>query len=467
MSGVGAFLGRFHPLLVHFPIALLVLAGLVELIAARRGDRSAWASASLVPIAVLAALAAVVAASAGYLLGATGGYGGSTFGLHRVLGITVALLAILTALVAWQRRQAGGAWTWMLRALLIVTIGVLTAAGHLGATLTHGEGYLTELAPGPIRGLVGAAAPERYTGPPERAPIYRTLVQPMLQRQCASCHAGGAPMGGLALDTPEGIRKGGDHGPVIVPEHALASELIRRVWLPPGHQDAMPPRGQRPLAPADAAVLRWWIDTGASFAATVADVEIAPEVLPGLEARLGPITRGGPTVPSITLPAVDPRQLAAAHAKGVDVSAIADGSPFLQARLDVSQPAEAGVASLAPLAPHVLWLSLAGSTVSDTVFPAIGKLRNLTRLDLSRTATTDAGLLALGGLPQLETVNLYGTKVTDAGLAALGTMPRLRRVYLWQTAVTPAGVEKIKATAPKLEIVLGDEPDAPAASARP
>jgi len=64
-------------------------------------------------------------------------------------------------------------------------------------------------------------------------------------------------------------------------------------------------------------------------------------------------------------------------------------------------------------------------------------------------------------------VNLYGTKVTDAGLAALGTMPRLRRVYLWQTAVTPAGVEKIKATAPKLEIVLGDEPDAPAAPARP
>jgi uncharacterized membrane protein len=463
VSDAGAFLGRFHPLLVHFPIALLVLAGLVELIAARRGDRSPWAAASLVPLAALAALAAIAAAGAGYLLGATGGYGGSTFVLHRLLGISVALLAILTALVAWQRRQAGGAWTWMLRGLLLVTVGVLTAAGHLGATLTHGEGYLTELAPAPIRALAGASAPDRYTGPPERAPIYRTLVHPVLQRQCATCHAGGAAMGGLALDTPEGIQKGGDHGPVIVPEHALASELIRRVWLPPAHQDAMPPRGQRPLAPADAAVLRWWIDTGASFEATVADVEIAPDVLPGLEARLGPIAHGGPTVPSITLPPVDPAQLAAARAKGVDVSAIADGSPFLQARVDVSQPADAAVASLAPLAPHVLWLSVAGSAVSDGVFPGIGKLRNLTRLDLSRTATTDAGLQALGGLPQLETINLYGTKVTDGGLAAFAAMPRLRRVYLWQTAVTPAAVERLKATAPKLEIVLGDEPDAPAA----
>jgi uncharacterized membrane protein/mono/diheme cytochrome c family protein len=465
VSGAGAFLGRFHPLLVHFPIALLVLAGLVELIAGRRGDRSPWASAVLAPLAALAALAAVVAATAGYLLGATGGYGGSTFLLHRLLGITVALLAILTALVAWQRRQAGGAWTWVLRGLLALTIGVLTAAGHLGATLTHGDGYLTELAPAPIRNLLGAPAAERYTGPPERAPIYRTLVHPILQRHCASCHASGAPLGGLALDTPDAIQKGGDHGPVIVPEHALASELIRRVWLPPSHQDAMPPRGQRPLAPADAAVLRWWIDTGASFEATIADVEIAPDVLPGLEARLGPIARGGPTVPSITLPAVDPSLLAAARARGVDVSAIADGSPFLQARLDVSQPADAAVAALAPLAPHVLWLSLAGSRVSDAALPALGKLRNLTRLDLSRTATTDAGVQALAGLPQLETVNLYGTKVTDAGLAPLATMPRLRRVYVWQTAVTPAGVEKMKATAPKLEIVLGD--DTETAPARP
>ena len=474
MIGVDAFLGRFHPLLVHFPIAFLVLAGLVELIAARRGDRSPWAVASMVPLTALAALAAAAAATAGYLLGTSGGYGGPTYQRHLQLGISVALLSTLTALVAWQRRRVvaweSGAkgWNTIVRVLLVVTLGILTGAGHLGATLTHGEGYLTEVAPVPIRGVIaritGTPVVERYTGPAERAPIYGALVRPVLQRRCASCHATGAAQGGLALDTPEAILKGGDHGAVVVPEHALESELVRRIWLPPDHPDAMPPRGQRPLPAADAALLRWWIDAGASFEATIADVEIAADVLPGLEARLGPIPRGGPTIPVVTLSAPDAAAMATARARGVDLSPVADGSPFLQARVAVNgMPADAAVEALAPLGSHVLWLSLAGTGISDAAFPAIGRLRNLTRLDLSRTATTDAGLKAIGALPQLESVNLYGTQVTDAGLASLGALPRLRRVYVWQTGVTPGGVEKLRAMAPKLEIVLGeDTPDAPA-----
>ena len=84
-------------------------------------------------------------------------------------------------------------------------------------------------------------------------------------------------------------------------------------------------------------------------------------------------------------------------------------------------------------------------------------MTNLTRLDVSRTATTDCGLLALAPLAQLETLNLYDTRVTDAGLAPLAALPRLRRVYLWQTDVTPAGVERLRASRPKLDIVLGDD----------
>ena len=157
----------------------------------------------------------------------------------------------------------------IVRAGLALTLAALTVAGHLGATLTHGEGYLTEFAPAPLRTLIagvsGAPAAAAFTGPVERAPVYPTLVRPVLQRHCVSCHAAGAARGGLVLDTPEAILKGGDHGPVVAPGRALASELVRRVWLPADHPDAMPPRGQRPLPAADAGLLRWWIDSGASF----------------------------------------------------------------------------------------------------------------------------------------------------------------------------------------------------------
>lgn len=470
MIDLGTFVGRFHPLLVHFPIAFLLLAGILELLALRARTGPPWLAARF-PLLVVSAIAAAIAATAGYLLGGAGGYGGGTFELHLRLGIIVAIGAVITALAAW-RRQRTGRGDAIVRAALALTLVMLTAAGHLGATLTHGEGYLTEFAPAPLRTLFGGAASTAaaFTGPAERAPVYPTLVRPVLQQHCVSCHAAGAPRGGLVLDTPEGIGKGGDHGPVVAPGRALASELVRRVWLPADHPDAMPPRGQRPLPAADAGLLRWWIDAGASFDQPLADLDLPPELVPLIESRLGPLSRGGPTIPAVALAAPDPARLAAIRDGGIDVRPIADGSPFLQARITGREPpADDGrVASLAPLATHVLWLTLADTAITDGAVPAIARLTNLTRLDVSRTAITDRALPGLAPLAQLEALNLYGTQVTDAGLPPLATLPRLRRVYLWQTAVTPSGVERLRAAAPKLEIVLGnDEPgsgDAPAAA---
>ena len=471
MIDFGAFVGRFHPLLVHFPIAFLLLAGALELLALRPRTGPPWLAARF-PLLVVAALTAGVAATAGYLLGSSGGYGGATFDLHLRLGIVVAIGALITALAAW-RRQRTGSGDRVVRAALVLTLIVLAIAGHLGATLTHGEGYLTEFAPAPLQTLFGGG-PDRtaaaFTGAPERAAVYPTLIQPVLQRHCVSCHGPGAPRGGLSLDTPDGIVKGGDHGPVVTPGRAQSSELVRRLWLPAHHADVMPPRGQRPLPPADAGLLRWWIDGGASFEQPLGELELPPELRPVVEARLGPLSIGGPTIPAVALAAPDPARLTAAAAAGIDLRPIADGSPFLQVRLMGREPpADDGrVASLAPLAAHVLWLTLADTAITDAAFPVIARMTNVTRLDVSRTSATDGGLQALAPLAQLEVLNLYGTKVTDAGLASLAALPRLRRVYLWQTAVTPAGVERLRAAAPKLEVVLGDDAqeDAPTAAGR-
>jgi uncharacterized membrane protein len=470
VNDVFAFVGRFHPLLVHFPIAFLLLAGILELLALRRRTGPPWLAARF-PLLVVAAIAAAIAAGAGYLLGMSGGYGGATFDRHLQLGVIVAIGALLTAIAAW-RRQRTGSGDAVVRTGLVVTLAALTVAGHLGATMTHGEGYLTEFAPAPLRtliaGMSGAPAAAAFTGPVERALVYPTLVRPVLQRHCVTCHAPGAARGGLVLDTPEAILKGGDHGPVVTPGRALGSELVRRVWLPADHPDAMPPRGQRPLPAADAGLLRWWIDSGASFEQPLAELDVPPDVLPVIERRLGALSRGGPTIPPVSLPVPDPARLAAIRGAGVDLRPIADGSPFLDARVSGRDPAadDGRVASLAPLASHVLWLTLADTAITDNAFPAIAKMTNLTRLDVSRTAATDRGLQALAPLVQLEALNLYGTRVTDAGLAPLAALPRLRRVYLWQTDVTPAGVERLRASKPRLDIVLGDdEPEGETATA--
>ncbi len=98
--------------------------------------------------------------------------------------------------------------------------------------------------------------------------------------------------------------------------------------------------------------------------------------------------------------------------------------------------------------PHVEWLYLQGTQITDEGLVRVGLLSDLTRLHVEKTQITDAGLKHLHGLHRLEYLNLYGTRVTDEGLKTLAEMPSLRRVYLWQTHVTDDGLAQLQAALP-------------------
>src|ERR1700751_279644 len=68
------FIGRFHPLLVHFPIALFLLVPILEI--AGRGARFAYLRLSASFVLTLAMLAATTAAMLGWCLARSGGYSG-------------------------------------------------------------------------------------------------------------------------------------------------------------------------------------------------------------------------------------------------------------------------------------------------------------------------------------------------------------------------------------------------------
>ena len=63
--------------------------------------------------------------------------------------------------------------------------------------------------------------------------MFDALVRPVLRARCADCHGAHQAMGRLRLDTAEGLRKGGEHGPVLSPGRAAASDLLRRVHCRP------------------------------------------------------------------------------------------------------------------------------------------------------------------------------------------------------------------------------------------
>jgi hypothetical protein len=92
------------------------------------------------------------------------------------------------------------------------------------------------------------------------APSFAKDVAPILAANCAGCHAAGTRMGGLNLDTFEGLVQGGTHGTAIDPGKSESSRLFLMVTgkVTP----AMPLSGAR-LAGGDLETIKKWIDAGA------------------------------------------------------------------------------------------------------------------------------------------------------------------------------------------------------------
>ncbi|MEY2793279.1 MAG: hypothetical protein RJA76_1271 [Bacteroidota bacterium] len=89
-------------------------------------------------------------------------------------------------------------------------------------------------------------------------------VRSILAHSCYSCHNATKTKGGLRLDKKEFIFKGGESGPILMAGYPEKSEIIRRIKLPEGHEDAMPTKGKRVNA-EDIELLEYWIKTGASW----------------------------------------------------------------------------------------------------------------------------------------------------------------------------------------------------------
>jgi hypothetical protein len=92
--------------------------------------------------------------------------------------------------------------------------------------------------------------------------FFEKKIRPVLATKCYACHASTlpAPMGGLALDTKAGLRKGGVRGVDVVPGNPGESRLLRALrYADPQLQ--MPPGGK--LEDAVIADFEQWIAAGA------------------------------------------------------------------------------------------------------------------------------------------------------------------------------------------------------------
>lgn len=110
----------------------------------------------------------------------------------------------------------------------------------------------------------------------EGAEFFEKKIRPVLAEKCFQCHSSKlkAPLGGLRIDTAEGLRKGGDTGPAIVAGDPAKSLLLTAI----GYQKLelkMPPTGKLPDDVV--ADFRKWIEAGAIDPRAEAPAVTAPK----------------------------------------------------------------------------------------------------------------------------------------------------------------------------------------------
>jgi uncharacterized membrane protein len=414
------FLGRFHVLAVHLPIALILLVPVLEIAGIFRA--ALRESAGFVLALALAACLGSVAL--GFLLAYGSGETGATVSRHLWGGmvLTIAMLLCVLLRPAWST----GATPRVYPAMLSFALLALVWTAHQGGTLTHGNNYLTEYMPAPMKNVLAVGV---VSAAPSSDSFYAMHINPIFDAKCVSCHGASEVKGGLRLDSYEHLMRGGKDGRVITVGNPERSLLLERVTLPASDKHFMPAEGKPPLSATQIAWIRAWVQQGASPAATtLAGISIAE---PAKEPPLQPVGDYSSLMPEIR--AMDQGQ----GVKLVPVSRkLSDG--LVLNTVDVSASfGDAQLAQLDRFAPYIVEAELGRTAVTDASFDTLAKFTHLRALHLEGTVVTGAALAKLAPLTQLRYLNLSGTKVTQEALAPLKSMKNLRHVYLFNTPAQP------------------------------
>lgn len=268
---LGRLFGRLHPTVVHFPIALLLTAALVEAVSLIR-RRPVAGNTAFVCLG-LGAAGAVVAALMGWQAGEYSDFTGRAAEMletHFWLGVGTASGSTVVAGLCWALRRQSD--VWLRRAYLtgLLACGVAVSfGGHYGGMLVFGDDHLTSAIP------FLRAAPISLAGHEPSGPVdFERDVLPIFESSCFSCHGPEKQKGELRLDARHLTIGGAKSGKAVIPGDGEHSTVVRRM-LALDNEKAMP-QNEDSLPPEQIAIIKAWIDQGAIWpdTATVADATI-------------------------------------------------------------------------------------------------------------------------------------------------------------------------------------------------
>ncbi|MDA0315757.1 MAG: DUF1549 domain-containing protein [Bacteroidetes bacterium] len=258
-------------MIVHFPIALLIFAAILELFTLKKFHSKFRPAIKL--LVRIGAVSAVIAAVFGWLLADLDGIEGELLDLHKQVGIATAALSLLVLFFLQKiSKKYKSNQVLVYRSFLFFAALGVSVTGHFGASLTHGEDFLTEILPWnssseqpgeSISFQINLTAYQAELNPETEMELIGE-VRMVLAHNCYKCHSGSKIEGELRLDEKEFVFAGRKSGKILIPGNPAESEIIRRINLRKGHKDVMPSKGKL-LTDSEKQLLELWISKGAPW----------------------------------------------------------------------------------------------------------------------------------------------------------------------------------------------------------
>jgi hypothetical protein len=405
--------GRMHPLILHFPIALLILF-IAQRLILKQADNT---------LLLLAAFTAAITATMGLLLSKEPGYDPDTLQVHKYSGILISLTAL--AWYTWYDRLEAIRYAPAITAIISLT--ALTIAGEKGAGITHGDNFL--LAP------VSPNNPKKAVSFDE-AVVFNDMVQPILKAKCMGCHNTSKAKGELVMETLPLLLKGGKSGPLWDSSKADFGGMMARIHMSPDEEKHMPPRGKPQLTDAEMTILYQWLKHDPSRSIKVSELP-AKDTLRQLALTLFKKVDED----TYDFDPADEKTVEKLNTSYRVIYPVALHSPALNVDFYSPQFFKSDqLKDLEPLGKQIVSLDLDKMPVTDADIPAILHFTNLRTLNLSFTGVTGAGIAQLCKLEKLKSLSLSGTAIKADDIACLISQKSLRHLYIWNTAIPPGSI---------------------------
>ena len=434
-------LGRMHPLLLHFPIVILLMAMSMEAFRFNTTNSSnEFYRNFLTNLFLVGTLFAGITVIMGLFLSKEDGYRGQVLFWHKWSGVGIFFTSYL---VYWVRNK-----TWynarIARSGALTTVVFLITAGHYGATLTHGDNFLFE----PISKLVKPAPVQL-----NQAVVFTDVIQPIFRQKCVSCHNPDKLKGELNLTDAGSIRTGGKTSKLFVAGQPDSSLLLKRIHLSLDEKKHMPPSGKSQLSPQEITLLSLWVKSHAGFDKKVIDLPVTDSLRFVASSLFKPVEQAD----EFEFDAADEETIKKLNNDYRTVALLAKESPALAVNLyNKSSYTSEKLDELGSIRQQIVYLNLNKMPVNDADLKRISQFENLQKLDLNFTNITGRGLAELISLKQLKTLSISGTKVGYEELQKqIGNFKKLTTISVWNTPSTAREIQQLQKANKTIQFIAG------------